>query len=364
MSLQNKKLQLLGQDEHQEDSDVEDLFSQYGSDDDQASITFPAQDAVAPTTMRPQDDPIEEVVETLNQGVELEVPDPKNNGTKLPANAPVEDDVIDPEEEKQWEKDLEKNGVVSPAVAVPSDAIENTKKAAPSVVPPINENYNAVMEGSQSVRPSQQTKASKVNNVPKKDIPKREIHIDPSKKTILIVDDDIDTLEMYADVFENADYNVIRAIDGLDALNVISDHTPNLIFTGIVMPRMDGFTMMESLKQNQRTAEIPVVINSHLGRAHDKKKAEDLGAKDFIVRGFTPPREALERIGALLMRNEYVFRFDHNDQEARKLAKDLGAGNFFVCPRGQEMVLKLSITDPKDLKFSARFSCVDEKKKK
>jgi CheY-like chemotaxis protein len=169
---------------------------------------------------------------------------------------------------------------------------------------------------------------------------------------------------MYASIFESADYTVLRASDGLEALSVISEHTPHLVFTGIVMPRMDGFTMMEALKQNKRTADIPVVINSHLGRDADRKRAEELGARDFIVRGFTPPREALERIGALLLRSEYTFRFDVHDPEARKLVRDLGASNFFVCPRGQEMVIKLSVSDPKNLTFSARFSCVDEQKKK
>jgi PleD family two-component response regulator len=195
-----------------------------------------------------------------------------------------------------------------------------------------------------------------------KEVKMKKVHVDPSKKTILIVDDDVDTMEMYAEIFEQADYNVLRAADGLEAMSLIADHTPHIIFTGIVMPRMDGFALMEALKQNKRTVDIPVVINSHLGREEDKKRAEELGARDFIVRGFTPPREALERVGALLLRSEYIFRFDKNDLEVRKLARDLGMPNFFRCPRGQDMVLKLSITDEKELTFSARFSCMDKKK--
>ncbi len=343
MSLQDKKRQLLGHDDAGDDA-VDDIFAQYGVDDDAPITPVMADDHTAQSTDDADTDesnPIDDAVNSLNEGVEVEVPDPKNDSVA---------DVGNHEDEKQWERNVEKNGVAH----TPSqdDAVAQSQ----IVSAPVNANQNSVMEGV----PQQKTKKS---YVPKKDVPKREIHIDPSKKTIMIVDDDIDTLEMYADIFENADYNVIRAVDGLEALNLISDHTPHLIFTGIVMPRMDGFSMMESLKQNQRTADIPVVINSHLGRAQDKKKAEDLGAKDFIVRGFTPPREAVERIGALLMRSEYTFRFNHTDPEARKLAKDLGARNFFVCPRGQEMVLKLSVVDPQELTFSARFSCVDEKKK-
>lgn len=363
MSLQDKKLQLLSQDEVDNDAEVDDIFSRYGGDEAEDSSVkenvIPAKDGFSAVA---DVDPIEDVVSLMNEGVAVEVPDPKDH------------------DEKKWEKELEQKNTVETAPVVElkeideevvsqnessSDVKESPKESVVPqedvvehavVAPPVKQNHNAVMQGSS-------VKKEKASYQKRQSAPKKEIHIDPSKKTILIVDDDIDTLDMYADVFENAEYNVIRATDGLDALNVISDHTPHLIFTGIVMPRMDGFAMMESLKQNKRTADIPVVINSHLGRESDRKRADELGARDFIVRGFTPPREALERIGALLMRNEYVFRFDHNHPEARKLAKDLGAGNFFVCPRGQEMVIKMSIADPKDMTFSARFSCVDEKKK-
>lgn len=223
------------------------------------------------------------------------------------------------------------------------------------VAAPVHRNINAVIES----EPHVSVKKSVMPHIPQS-LPQT---VDPSKKTILIVDDDVDTLEMYATIFENADYNVLRAADGLEALSIIASYTPHVIFTGIVMPRMDGFMMIDALRQNARTSEIPIVINSHLGRAADKKRSEELGVRDFIVRGFTTPREVVERIGALLLRSEYSFHFDINDVEARKLAKDLGADNFFLCPRGQEMVIKLSIVDPREMTFSARFSCVDMPKK-
>lgn len=237
------------------------------------------------------------------------------------------------------------------AAPQPVAAPETSARYTEPVAAPVERNINAVMENAPDVR----VKKSVTPHIPST-APQT---IDPSKKTILIVDDDVDTLEMYATIFEGADYNVLRAADGLEALSIIASYTPHVIFTGVVMPRMDGFTMIDALRQNDRTADIPVVINSHLGRTADKKRAEELGVRDFIVRGFTTPREVVERIGALLLRSEYSFHFDSNDPEARKLAKDLGASNFFTCPRGQEMVLKLSIVDPRELTFSARFSCVD-----
>jgi len=372
MTLQNKKTHLLDDDEQDNASDIPDIFDQYGGGEDDISMPNPVATAQSVTRPRTDDDmasdaPVPQKQESEKKWEqEYEEETTKETSPAMPEipsapEMPKENPVSPVTTPKVPEI---KEVKVPESVTVPrpqkdidleqsAPKVEKTKVAAP-----IKQNHNSVVQG----RPKQQTQKKSMR--PKEDKPLREVHIDPGKKTIMIVDDDIDTLDMYADVFESANYNVIRAADGLEAMNLVAEHTPHVIFTGIVMPRMDGFSMMEALKQNKRTTDIPIVINSHLGRDTDKDKAEELGARDFIIRGFTQPREVVERIGALLLKSEYVFRFNKNDKEARKLAKDLGTPNFYHCPRGQEMVLKLSVTDEKDLTFSARFSCVDSKEDK
>lgn len=403
MTLQNKKMQLLGDDD--DASDVVDIFDQYGgggaddtkqaaSDDTTQSsgvsakkwekeyeaapvqsVKPPKPDHVpqqAPPAVKEKDDtaPVTQE-EKLAYVQKMKPPKPKAK-----ENAPK---VVSPPESNSEQKEVQ-SIEEELKVDVPLPPLKKKKTKAREAK---KQNYNNIEQKekqkdmskvyvparSESVRAAtaatkEVAQMVKKSYTPPKDHSQKEVHVDPSKKTIMIVDDDVATLDMYAEIFEQADYNVIRAADGLEAMSLIADHTPHIIFTGIVMPRMDGFSMMEALKQNKRTADIPVVINSHLGREEDKKRAEELGARDFIVRGFTPPREALERIGAMLLRSEYIFRFDKNDADARKLAKDLGMNNFFMCPRGQDMVLKLNIIDEKDMTFSARFSCVDSKDKK
>lgn len=424
MTLQNKNNQFLSAAQKDEPEDALDIFAQYGTDDTQ---TLPAptsnhsddgesvgnEDPVTdeqraqeggeepvdlfekfddehsvndgqPKENAPQEQEMRTWEEKMKNGdsdsvVPSGLPvvndhDEQNDDT---VNAPEDPQRSDTQDIQETKKDIDDGDAVkdempqqehedeAPKIpitetlqAVEMEVTEEEKTPVVPVAPPMRENINAVVQ-------SDSGQIKKKSFLPNEQRPAHaQPSIDPAKKTVAIVDDDLDTLDMYASIFESADYNVLRASDGLEALSVISEHTPHVIFTGIVMPRMDGFTMMEALKQNQRTADIPVVINSHLGRDADRKRAEELGARDFIVRGFTPPREALERIGALLLRSEYTFRFDVHDPEARKLVRDLGASNFFVCPRGQEMVIKLGVSDPKNLTFSARFSCVDEQKKK
>ena len=178
-----------------------------------------------------------------------------------------------------------------------------------------------------------------------------------TKRRILIVDDDIDTLDTYARVFRNVGYDVIEASDGLEGLDKATKSNPDIIFTGIIMPRMDGFTMIEALKKNSLTASIPFAINSHLGREEDKKRAEEIGAADFIIRDYTPPREVVERISAHLLGGSYILEFDPNAGDAQRLAEDLGLENFFQCPDDGKMVLKVTIKDPHNRRFDATLDC-------
>lgn len=179
-----------------------------------------------------------------------------------------------------------------------------------------------------------------------------------AKRRILIVDDDIDTLDTYARVFRNVGYDVIEANDGLEGLDKATKSDPDIIFTGIIMPRMDGFTMIEALKKNSLTASIPFAINSHLGREEDKQRAEEIGAADFIIRDYTPPREVVERISAHLLGGSYILEFDPNGGDAKRLAEDLGMENFFQCSDDGKMVLKVTIKDPHNRRFDATLECV------
>jgi CheY-like chemotaxis protein len=120
------------------------------------------------------------------------------------------------------------------------------------------------------------------------------------KKTILVVDDDTVQKDLYTDVFKNKGYDVISAIDGLEGLETALKNKPDLVFTGIIMPRMDGFEMIKNLRANVVTANIPVMMFSHLGREEDKEKAKKIPNVYFLVKGFDSPKEILKQIAELI----------------------------------------------------------------
>lgn len=165
------------------------------------------------------------------------------------------------------------------------------------------------------------------------------------KKKILIVDDDIFTRDMYADVFQKSGYEVLVASDGVEGVDQATKNLPDVIFTGIVMPRMDGFTLIETLRKSVMTSKIPVFMSSHLGREEDRERAKSLGVKEFIVRDFTTPMDVVDLVSALFSEGgEYVLDFDKYNFDAQRLARDIHINDRFLCESCNEpIVLKLRV---------------------
>jgi len=187
--------------------------------------------------------------------------------------------------------------------------------------------------------------------------------MDEFKKTILIIDDDEEARRFYREVFLAKGFSVLVARDGLEGLDIAIREKPDVIFTGIIMPRMDGFELIRNLKNNVATDNIPIVMFSHLGREEDKRKAHELGVRDFIVRSLVTPNEVAERVMALLgSKNVYYLDFDPASRDAAKLSKDFGFAPYFECKNGKRMILKLvplGHDQEGHIAFKAYFVCQD-----
>ncbi len=178
------------------------------------------------------------------------------------------------------------------------------------------------------------------------------------KIKILVVDDDDLMRETYVEVFKQKSFEVIEAIDGLEGLDKATQEIPDVIFTGIMMPKMDGFSLKEALAKNVVTASIPVVMSSHMGREEDRERANQLGVKEFIVKGMITPNQVVTKIKNLFSAGEYKIKFYTEDLDAQRLSEDLGLSSNFGCPQcSQEMVLALNIENKEKHQFSAQLIC-------
>lgn len=178
------------------------------------------------------------------------------------------------------------------------------------------------------------------------------------KIKILLVDDDNDIRSMYAEVFKSQGFEVEEAIDGLDGFEKATQIIPDVIFTGIIMPRMDGFSLKENLSKHVATVNIPVIMSSHMGRKVDEDRAKELGIKDFIVRDMVSPKQAVERIRRVFSSGDYRIKFDLNSLDAPRLAQDMKLSGGFQCADcGAEMVLSLGASSLNSHEFSAKLIC-------
>ncbi len=112
-------------------------------------------------------------------------------------------------------------------------------------------------------------------------------------KKIIVADDDFQQRDLYVELFKSAGFDVIAANDGQDAWEKTVKEYPDLIFTGIMMPRMTGFELIEKLRADKSTQPIPVIIFSHLGRETDRVKAKSLWNVLFKVKGYDSPADIL-----------------------------------------------------------------------
>ncbi|HAT74013.1 MAG: chemotaxis protein CheY [Candidatus Moranbacteria bacterium GW2011_GWF2_36_839] len=182
--------------------------------------------------------------------------------------------------------------------------------------------------------------------------------MEDKKIKILIVDDDEIVRGTYADIFRQEGFEVSEAVDGLDGLDKATREIPDIIFSGIIMPRMDGFALKEALAKNVTTSSIPVMILSHMGREEDRVKAQELGVKDFIVQGMVMPKQVVERIRNIFGSAKYRIKFSANELDASKLAQEFHFGQKFECSNCQaEMVLELEVADIDKKEFKAKFVC-------
>ena len=106
------------------------------------------------------------------------------------------------------------------------------------------------------------------------------------KKRILVIDDEIDLVEMISIRLEANGYEVFAACDGQEGLDKARRLKPDLVLLDILMPKLDGFKVCQSLKKDPFTKNIPVIMLTAKDRADDIKQAKLIGANGYIIKPF------------------------------------------------------------------------------
>ncbi len=169
---------------------------------------------------------------------------------------------------------------------------------------------------------------------------------------ILIVDDNKVNIELLRAQLKSYSYTIETALDGEEALAKIAASPPDMVLLDLMMPKISGYEVCRSIKQNRATQFIPVIVITALQELDDKLKAIELGADDFLVKPFNK-LELITRIKSLLRMKELHDDLDHSENILFSLAEALEAKDIYT--RGHsERVAKYSIEIAKRLGFSPR----------
>lgn len=147
---------------------------------------------------------------------------------------------------------------------------------------------------------------------------------------ILVVDDDIAISELVAVNLEMAGYEVIQGEDGIKGQALALQMQPDLIMLDLMLPKVDGFTVCQRLRRDDRTADIPVIMLTALGQTKDKVEGFNSGADDYLTKPFEV-EEMLARVRALLRRTDRI-------PQAAKHSEILSHGPLTLVPERFEAI--------------------------
>jgi putative two-component system response regulator len=167
---------------------------------------------------------------------------------------------------------------------------------------------------------------------------------------VLIVDDNETNVELICMHLKPFNYQIQKAYDGDQALQMVAKDEPDLILLDLMMPRISGYEVCQRLKSDPKTALIPIIIITALRELDDKIKAMDLGADDFLIKPFNKI-ELLTRIRSLLRMKQLYDELDHSESVVFALAETLEAKDIYT--RGHsERVSKYSVILARELGLS------------
>jgi len=120
------------------------------------------------------------------------------------------------------------------------------------------------------------------------------------KKRIIIVEDDAVLRDVLSEKLQKSGYVVDTAEDGIIAMGKIHAVKPDCVLLDILMPRKSGIEVLEDLHADPNLSSIPVIIISNSGQPVEIKRAQELGAKEFLIKAVFDPNEVLEKVEKVL----------------------------------------------------------------
>ncbi len=117
---------------------------------------------------------------------------------------------------------------------------------------------------------------------------------------VLLVEDDSFLANIYKTKFELEGFKVSVSSDGASGLADAKKKKPDIVLLDILLPKMDGFSVLTQLKKDAATKDIPVILLTNLGQKDDVEKGMELGAVDYLIKAHFKPSETVAKVRKVL----------------------------------------------------------------
>ena len=134
-------------------------------------------------------------------------------------------------------------------------------------------------------------------------------------KRLLLIDDDPNLILLVKDYLEFRGYEVITAENGREALEVLERDIPDMIICDVMMPEMDGYSLVKHVREDARTSWIPVLFLSAKGQSQDRVKGLNTGADVYMVKTFEP-EELVAQVESSLKQASRLIQHQNKGGEA------------------------------------------------
>lgn len=121
-----------------------------------------------------------------------------------------------------------------------------------------------------------------------------------SKIKALLVEDDSLILEMYKTRMVSEGWEVFTTDRGSEAIKLAKEQKPDIILLDVILPETDGFSILEELKSESSTKNIPVLMLTNLGQESDQSRGKEIGAEGYFIKSQHTPADVITKIENLI----------------------------------------------------------------
>jgi len=121
--------------------------------------------------------------------------------------------------------------------------------------------------------------------------------------TVLVVEDSPVAREVVMKILQREGYDVVGACNGLEALDLLHTQIPDLMLLDVMMPEMDGMTLLQELRDEPQYKELPVILLTALSDENRMKRAKELGVREYLVKTRFSYDELVDQVGKHVVRH-------------------------------------------------------------